>query len=245
MDKKNYERLLFAIPVLVLVLISVLDLTGLLDKYDWFNKRIPTLILLSLSSTVAYWLSEQRKKQEQLNDIQNLIASLSGNITVIEAAQAMDYLSQKFSEAQKTIKQAALAPSLGVSSYANYDKKLNQVLKTKKNVKYLHVVTLDKTRWKRVNEKISDTGIQNYFVKYYDLPDIISSLFLSYAILDDQELVMRYPYMPHQSGMWLSIKNPDIVKLFVRYFDNLWEQGQLLEKNNLQLLQKFNEMYNQ
>jgi hypothetical protein len=245
MDKRSYEQFLFAIPVIVLVLISVLDLTGLLDRYAWFNQRIPTLILLSLSSTVAYWLSEQRKKQEQLNDVQNLITSLSGNVTVIEATQAMDYLSQKFGEAQKTIKQAALAPSLESRSYVNYDKKLNQVLKTKKNVKYLHVVTPDNIRWKRVNEKISDPSIQNYFVKYYDLPDIISSLFLSYAILDDKELVMRYPYMLHQSGMWLSIKNPDIVKLFVRYFDNLWDQGQLLEKNNLQLLQKFNEMYNQ
>jgi len=246
----NQPAFLFGIASMVLAVVAFIVLAGFTPSnqaMNWFPYALLffglTLILFSYFR--SEWLAEYERKQAQLNSIQKSISALSGNVTVIEATQAMDYLSQRFGEAQKTIKQAALAPSLDSNSYANYDKKLNQVLKTKKNIKYLHVVTLDKIRWKRVNEKISDPSVQNYFVKYYDLPDIISSLFLSYAILDDYELVVRYPYMPHQSGMWLSIKNPDIVNLFVRYFDNLWEKGQSLEKDNLQLLQKLNEMYSQ
>lgn len=242
---KKHEWLAFVVifvPTAILALAQFI--TALIEKQPLFYEQTPTFILLLLAGAITYWLTEHGRKQEQLNAIQNSISTLSGNVTVIEATQAMDYLSQKFGEAQKTIKQAALAPSLGSSSYTNYDKKLDQVLKTKKNVKYLHVVTMDKIRWKRVNERISDSNIRNYFVKYYDLPDV-NLPFLSYAILDDQELVLRYPYRPDQSGMWLSIKNPDIVKLFVWYFDNLWEQAISLEKDNLQLIRKFDELYSQ
>ncbi len=40
---------------------------------------------------------------------------------------------------------------------------------------------------------------------------------------------MRYPYSPEQTELWLSIQQPDIVKLFATYFENLWTSGTRLE----------------
>lgn len=185
------------------------------------------------------------EQEQQLNEIQKALSVLSENVTVIDTTEkAMDYLAQRFCEAHYTIKQGALAPSLPEKSYVNYDKALDEILTTKKNIKYLHVVNLDKTRWERVSKKISDPKIHNYYVKYYDLPDI-KLPFLSYAVLDDKEIVMRYPYRPQQPEIWLSIKHREVVRLFVAYFQNLWEQANPLEKDDIALIQKFNEMYDQ
>ena len=109
---KKHEWLAFVVifvPAAILALVQFI--TALIEKTPLFYEQTPTFILLLLAGAITYWLSEHGKKQEQLNTIQNSIASLSGNVTAIEATVAMDYLSQKFGEASKSIKQAALAPS--------------------------------------------------------------------------------------------------------------------------------------
>jgi hypothetical protein len=240
---KNIERIALVVTIAIVFLVSVTDLLGLLDQYDWFAKRIPTITLLLLTVFVGYWISEQNKECDKLDSIEKL-ASLSGvGVRALEnTEEALGYLAQRFIEADHAIDQIATAPSLGPPLiYRKYDEALAKVLK-KNVIKYRHIVVLDVTRWKRVRTFLLNPSIQKYYVSYYDaqqggLPG------LSYAVIDNCEVVVRYPYTPEQSELWLSIKHPDIVRLFVDYAQSLLSQGTRLEAGNTSQIEEFDRRY--
>ena len=240
---KNYERIVLVITIVIVFLVTMADLLGLLDQYDWFAKRIPTITLLLLTVAIGYWISEQKKERDQLDSIEKL-ASLSGvGVRALETTEeAMDYLAQRFTEAQHTIDQVATAPSLAPAiAYGRYDQTLAKVLR-KNTIKYRHIVALDATRWKRVKSFLLNPNIRKYYAAYYDfqqggIPG------LSYAVIDDSEIVMRYPYTPEQSELWLAIKHPEVVRLFVAYAQSLWSQGIRLEASNTTEIDNFDKRF--
>lgn len=240
---KNFERITLTAVIIILILVSVADLLGLTDHFNWLSDRIPAMTLLLITLVAGFWISEQRNERDQLNRIEKL-ASLSGvGIRTFESTkEAMGYLARRFTETQNSIDQVATAPSLAPSyAYSEYDQVLKKVL-NKNVVKYRHIVVIDATRWNRVKAFLLDPNIQRYYVSYYERQQGGVPGF-SYAIIDESEIVMRYPYSPDQPELWLSTRHPEIVRLFVAYSRSLWSQGTRLEAANISQIEAFDHQY--
>lgn len=242
--RENIERYVLAFVLGLFVLLSMVDIFDVFSL-PWFEERILSFILFLLSALIGSWLIEHGKMQNQLARIEKLVAQSAVHPEVIQTTErAMDYLSQRFTEAKRCVDQAAVAPSLGSNNaYHKYDQRLSRVLK-KNVVTYRHVTLVDPVRWKRIRAFLEDQRIQKYYVRYYELDD--SNIpGLSYAIIDEEEVVMRYPYEPGQPALWLSIKQPDVVRLFVRHFRNMWNQGSRLDKNSSEDIEQLDSRYSQ
>jgi hypothetical protein len=165
------EKAVLVATVVVLVFLSVADLLDLTDRTPWISERIPTITLLLLSLFAGYWLVEQNREKELMRRIEELTSQRSIDAKIIRTTEsAMGYLAQRFSEAQISVDQAAISPSLPLRSYIKYDQFLLKVLK-KNNVKYRHVVLLDKVRWGRARSFLLNQDINKYFIRYYESSD--------------------------------------------------------------------------
>lgn len=239
---ENIGRLFLPITAIGALVVSALDLFGLLGQMDWLASRITTITLLLIAAAIIYWLDEQRQSRQATDKVLELVSSGVGAESWSTTKQAMTYLARRFSEVQRSVDQAGMAPSLSPSTeYAEYDQELTRMLK-KPHVKYRHVTLLDTTRWKRVRAYVTDPDITRYFVRFYDQPSCTVPS-LSFVVIDDVEVVMRHPYSPDQPELWVSIKHIPTIQLFSRYFDTLYEKGTRLEKANADIMSNLDKIY--
>ena len=239
----NLEKVILYSLVAVLIIVAVADILGALDEVTWISNRIPTIVLLFLSMWIGFWFSQKQNENERAMRLEKLVSQSIGEIHVLKTTEeAFDYLAKQYEKAQLSIDQAAIAPSISTSkAYSRYDQVLKRILKNNQ-VKYRHVTFLDSIRWKRLRVFLQDEKIEKYFARCYDLPEE-SLPGLSFSIIDDEEIVMRYPYDPGQSEIWLSIKHPEVVRLFSAYYRNLWANGIALDKSDNTLIDGFDKKY--
>lgn len=241
--RENIERAILYTLLVVVILVTVADFLDLPDQYSWISDRVPTFTLLLVTAVTVYWITEQQKERKQLDRVEELAALSGVGIRTFESTdEAMGYLARRYLEAKSSIDQVATAPSLTpAKAYEDYDQTLNQVL-AKNTLKYRHIVALDATRWNRVKAFLLNANIQKYYVTYYERQQGGIPGF-SYAIVDESEIVMRYPYSPEQSELWLSTKHPEVVRLFLAYSRNLWERGTRLEPKDSSLIDRLDSQY--
>jgi hypothetical protein len=244
---QKVERIALVTTIAVSVLVSILDLLGVLDTIPWLAGRTSAITLLVVALVAGYIASERFGKLERIersviSSTERILSSLSG----VEARlfptteESFEHLAKSIVEAEHKIDHAALAPP--VSRRQPYARKWEQaiarVLKANK-VMYRYVTTLstDTTRWGRVNRHLSNLDIQKYYVRYYDASARTIPV-LSFVLIDDREVIMRYPYEPGQSETSLSIRHPDVAELFAAYYRSIWGQAKPLNRDNIQEIMK-------
>lgn len=239
---KRVERIALIATATASILVSVLDLLGVLDAIPWLAGRTSAITLLVVALIAGYLVSERFGKMELIErsiieSADRILASLRGveANSLLTAEEAFEYMAERIAEAELRIDHAALAaPIPRRQPYSRrWEQAITKVLKGNR-VTYRYVVLFkDAARWARVKRHLADLNIKKYYVRYYDLSTCVLPA-LSFIVIDNQEVIMHYPYEPGQIETFLSVKHPDVVRLFAAYYTNLWMHAQSLDSDALQ-----------
>jgi|GEM_PF-2794754 len=244
--KDKIEKLVLGLTALASLGVALLDLFGALDNVSWLSERIPTISLLVISTITIYMILEREEEKQDLKNIEQkindnadkLLKALSGvDVTVMKTTEeGFNYLAKRYSDPQTThIHQAATAPSTNLRNSADkrYRQAITRMLKHGK-VRYTYVAVFDESRWSRTKEILMGGDSHNFYVNYYSLDYNSTVPPLSFVIIDSDEVIVRYPYAPGETEMFVSIKHADAVGLFYRYFTVLLNGSTTLDKTQIE-----------
>ncbi len=224
--------ILAALTALFSVFVTLLDFTGFLSQE--LSDRIPNFALLLLALTASYLIAKDIGVRKQLDRIERL-APLSGLHArlFLTSEEAFEYIARRFALAERRIQQIAFAPSVSpYSAYKRYDQALVRVLKANK-VDYRYIALFDKYRWERIKPYVQNSDITRFYVRYFEAP-ISEFPGLSFIVMDDVEVIIRYPYEAGGAVSFMAITHPEVVGLFSAYFKRLWEKANILDKGDAQ-----------
>jgi len=225
----------------ILGVLTVVDIVGL-PNWPPFSDNIQQITLAFLIGLTIFLATDRWKeikgRKVIRDDIKSskveIIDSLAGVHTrVIEKSEdGFDYLCQRYTaETTTRIEQAAIAPStlLEEKTKNRYRKAIRKALDRK--VEYTYVYVTDNDRGSRVNSFIQD---KNYhpmeLVNDGSIP--LVSFSIVYEEDDSAEVIARYPYDPHEQGIWLVTTHPQVVNFFVAYHKKLAEAARPLAPSN-------------
>lgn len=107
---RKIETVTVATVTLVALVISLLDLAGLLDGIGWLRNRIPVLTLLAVGALAAYLVTEQSlTERRQSSVVQSAVGQLAAKLSVTEShefdtrAKFWLYAAKRIRESKSTI----------------------------------------------------------------------------------------------------------------------------------------------
>lgn len=183
------------------------------------------------------------KPADPMASTQGIVALSTEKVTSLDriearplstSREALQYMAERVLAAEFRIDHAALAPPIlripGPSQ--EWEEAIEKVLTAKKvNYRYVALLT-DKARFRRAKRHLLNPEVILYFVRYY-LPQQSAIMTLSFLLIDECEVVMHYPYDYGQKELYLAIKHPEVGKVFAAYYENLWNGGAKLDRDNL------------
>ena len=219
--------------------ISILDLSGLLAEVPWLVQRIPTITLLILAMIASYLGLERRKRldelQENNQEILRLLSHLPEN-TVMKfrnSHEAINHLCQKAKEARESIEQASIDKRRGTfqPAHAQFHEIKSSIIEASE-IDYRYLFGVNERRIHNVSAWL-DSSQGKFVAAGIAIPKESLGL-LSFTIFDRQEVYVRSPYPLGQTAEYLSIRQPDIVNLFLEWFNFLWGVAKQLDPDLLQ-----------
>ena len=194
---------------------------------------IPATLLTVLLLLATSELVEERKKlsaiEEKLDNVleQNL-ALTEGikSITFQSRDEAVLYHAKRVREAKVSIDQASIdhKRTRGSSVKEQFDKDRREVVLSGQ-IKYRYVgILYSKRRLEMGREFVINQKAKNFFAGYFHQP-IGEIPLMSFVIVDKKEVITRYPYEFGQDSGYIAIQSPQIAKLFLGYFERLWEHS--------------------
>lgn len=244
--REKVENIALLATVVASVLVALLDLFGLVESIPWLTNRIPTITLLILAILASYLISERSGEREELKGLKTLIsentkvtiASLSGveASTKLSAEEGYEYIAKIYETAQRSIDAAILAPVLSRGLPRKViDEAFTKMLKANK-VNCRYITYLDNAQWERMRPYITDSANQKLYFRYFE--PIRKPPLMSFLIIDNQEVYMRYPHEPGEPEIYLSVKHPEVVQLFAAYFTSMWREATFVSGDNRRKLEE-------
>lgn len=241
------EIFLLGATAIISGVVVLLDFLGVLDAIPWLSERIPTLTLLATGLVAAYLVIERRSYLETLQDntddrMNNLeVAIQNSTRTIIESLDGVEfkkfdsesdflnYIIKRMSQAKKTIDDLSWNSAINLRQELNVTQKLNQqyteqVSKISKKKQYREVFIFNRPgRIKKLQRRLAEND-PGYSCAYHQTTDIP---LIQFMIIDDEEMIIlsdqfRYTYY--------SIRHPDILKLYSKYYDEVWKSAVLLKR---------------
>jgi hypothetical protein len=235
------ERITLAITVAIFILISILDLLNFLDALPWLQERLPSLTLLAVALVASYLVAERFGKLERIESALNsgfeeTVRALGG-VSVMRLAEpemGLSYLAKKATGAKIRLDLASMSPAIprnnpGATAWENaLDEVVNANL-----VRFRYIgVFNDETRFKRIQKYLSNYKATKFFAGYFPTHDNPIPL-SNFLIVDQNEVIVIFPHIYDEPETWLSIKQPEIVETFVKYYQRLWEDCTKITRENL------------
>jgi hypothetical protein len=223
----------FSITTIVVgVAVLGLNRTGLLSP----EAIPPTILTLVIFLATSQLVDNSRK----LDTIQNLIkrgfgqtiSSLKG-IEVIylsEPEKGFRYLAKRVRESKHRLDLASFSPPISRNSDAasDWDKAIEEAL-LKENIRFRYVCNFrDEARLTRVKKHLANPKVVKFYVGYYPADQNIVPM-PNFLVIDEEEIIGIFPYSYGEPEVWLSIKHPDVVKVFLNYFRRLWEDSEKID----------------
>lgn len=244
----------------LLLCISTSDLQGPLAQFNATSvseadlKRLVRAINLHLGekeisekqldkSFELTWPTLEKRIDELLEESSSFITRSAAQGVSIPGVQAkllpneevaFEYMAERILRAKSRIDHAALTPPIQriKAPSKKWEESIEMILKANK-ITYRYVALLtDDARRNRVEQHLSDSQIERYYVEYYS-PSESRMPALSFILIDKSEVIMHYPFKPGEEETFLAIKHQDIARLFVRYYERLWNQATPLNHSNL------------
>lgn len=217
--------------------ISMLTISGgvivviLSQLYILPDSIIPATMLGLLSLLATSELVERRKKlakvEEKLDDVREQMLEITQGLktmTFQSHEEAILYHAKRVREAKISIDHASIdhrrtgdIPPRRQFEKARKDAALSG------QIKYRYVTVLyTKRRLDLGREFIIEHKARKFFAGYFQKP-LAEIPLMSFIIIDKQEVITRYPFSPEQDTGYIAIKSPYVAKLFLGYFERLWE----------------------
>ena len=201
---------------------------------------IPEVLLALVCMLATSELVERRKKiakiEEKLDDVRELfIANSHGvkTITFQSNDEAVLYQAKRFREAKAFLDMAGIdrRRTGDTSARKRYEEaRENVILSGEVKVRYIGVL-YGKNRLNFGREYVINHKAKNFFAGHFKKPYNEIPL-MSFIIVDRQEVITRYPFQFGQDTGYIAIQSPYIAKLFLGYFERLWECSDKLRNNN-------------
>jgi len=198
---------------------------------------IPATLLALLCLLATSELVEGRKKlskvEEKLDDVANQILQATQGIKTISFQTHEDailYHAKRILEATLSIDHASIDHRRTQDDTPERKKFENAREKAalSSQIKYRYVSVLhSKRRLDLGHNFIIDKKARNFFAGYFPKPEHEIPL-MSFVIIDKKEVITRYPYEHGQDSGYIAIQSPVVVKLFLGYFERLWEDSEKL-----------------
>lgn len=246
------EKIAVGLLIGISVIVALLDLTGYLEAIPIISGRISALTLLILAAIAGYLAANSSNRQQEQREIVNkieqntskLIKSLNGvDVEVLDTTEkGFEYLCKRYNEAEQNIDHASLAPSLIADSavYKKYEMAVGKATKSSR-VTYRYLAIMNEKRWRLIRDSFQ-LSHPRYYVRYYQETPNITPV-LSFAIIDNKELIVRFSYDRSEPGYWLVIKQADLISLFNAYYKSLWSNAIKVEMHDLQHISKLENEY--
>jgi len=215
----------------VAILISSLQILGILDSITWFAERSDNILLFLLSTLCIYIAIERqniRQHDQNINDrLENtkdtLIHSLGGIETknFTNADKAFKYLSDRFEDVNERVLQIAIAPTPNMREemLKRYRNSFEKILK-EDVIKYTCISEQSYApRWSKYTEYAQKYN--KFHLKYLKI-DANSLPTLNFFVFDDEEVFMRHPHDEGENEHYISVKHPSIVSLFITYYNKIF-----------------------
>lgn len=235
----SLTRIGVILPASVAIIVSVLDLFDLLTSLPWLKERLTPIILLLIALFITFEVYQERDYslktesdiQKSTNRLVEEIKSLHG-VEVIrfeDVAKFYDYISGKLNTASKSVDDITWGSRKGYrtkveeEAYNNYLKAQEQVCK-KGTIKYREVSSLTDQHYFQRSMNLIDKKYYSYHLGYYDISANPVPL-MSFITIDSKEVLSgfyRVPRLPSEGEVYLSVSQPNLVKLFEDYFETLW-----------------------
>ncbi len=259
---KLIEYSLLSVTAGISLLISGLDLAGLLDADSWVIQRIPSLTLLATGFVASYLILERRGKLEKIarssevstkNILKAVATSASGTIQALDGVElksfqsdtaSYSYLVERLSAAKKVnditwevdIQPLAARDIEALESY----RKIVMETARKPDVIWREIVIFtSKKKFERFRTRLIE-DVPSYNLVYYDELPKNSPRKLHFMIIDNEEVFLL------GRNISLIVKHPDIVTYFSEYYKRLWSEGKILKINgnlNCDELQKLEDIF--
>lgn len=219
------------------LVIAVLDLTGVWTS-AWAASHIPGITLLVVGSLATFiGLTYERRVNDLSREIRELktaaVEAIAGPKT-IKFSTPLEYF--QYCEKKTRVATSMSDLTWGVSSarwrtpeekkaYSDWRSQINQQCRVRK-LRVREVFTFPvKIRVRRLLAVIDGRGTGSYSARYFDVDHTALPPLLQLTIFDDQEVL----FGPHRADaldpageVYLSVTDPNLVKLAADYFDAVW-----------------------
>ncbi len=172
----------------------------------------------------------ENKLEEYHLKIRGLLDSTSTNqiLRFNSSKESYEYLTTRIYKAKLKILDVTMGPSIyrelkNLPEYRQNFAKAKKELLKKNEINYKHIAIINNvSRLKRIEEELNYS--KKYFVGLLNSTDDIPKI--SFYVIDDEEVIIGALNMYDPTKIYhdIAISNPDIVELFVRYFDLLWDK---------------------
>ena len=224
------------------ILISILDWSGLLENVRFLSNKIPTMTLLVLGLTTIVLIKRETKldKIEKIVEFSmtKVINSLNGVQvkTFADSTEFLDYVTNRINETDKTIDDVSWGsgmPKLTSSeekSFVRYTQAISNICR--KGKRYREVMSFNSHTHIVRAEELFAKNLPCYNLKYYSFDRSTTPPLIQFLVIDSEEVIFafyRWPILDAENEVRLSIKHPDIVRLFQDYFETIWQGAKPLK----------------
>jgi hypothetical protein len=231
---KNFFSILTVFGGSVALLLSRI---GVLPQDIIAPTTLALVLLLATSQLVDNARKLENIESALKHGFQETILSLGGVsvIHIAEPEKGQVYLAECVKNAKSRLDHVALSPPIPRNHSGSIE--LEQAIEKTlllNLVRYRYICSFyDSARATRVKKHLSNSKISKYFVGYFETQPNSVPL-PNYLIVDDSEVVAIFPYIYGEPEVWLSIKHPEIVKMFSKYTERLWVESKKLTMKDVQ-----------
>ena len=222
------------------LVIGVLDLTGILTT-DWVVAHIPGITLLIVGSLATFvGLTYERRINQISDEIKALkeatFEAISGPRVVVfktplqywQYCEAKIGVAESMSDLTWGISPARWRTTAEKKAFDAYRAQINRQCR-ERQMRVREVFTFPvKIRVRRLLEVIDGRGTDSYSARYFDVNHVSLPPLIQLTIFGNEEVL----FGPHRGDaldpageLYLSVTDPNVVKLACDYFEAVWLKG--------------------
>lgn len=245
------------------IVISLLDLAGLLQGIPFLAGHTSALSLLVIGSVVGYLALERRSKLDKIEEavkegFETTLSSIAGGrVRLLDNVVDMEeYVARRTREAHRSIddltwgdhiiKGRTKADEIAFVHYVTA--KSHATLNN--SIDYREVMTFPFLDRIRRAEIMAGQEYFGYQLRYYDVDHKLIPPLIQFHVIDSEEVILvghRGRYISPEPEIYLATRQKEIVQYFQDYFNAIWERAKVIkatgEPADTQVLQYIKQKY--
>jgi len=208
------------------VVLGIAEMVGLLENYPVLRARTSAAILTVISLLAFYVATQGISMFRSIESIKKAVNADFETKLFLNADEAFSFLERLILTTNLHIDQVAIArtPNLKRSVLEDYRRAQNSFLR-KPQAQYRYVVDPSYVpRMETLQRFLATYTVTKFHLRELsDHTGVTPSL--NFFIFDKQTLFVRYPHEEWQRGVYLFIRDPNVVTMFLEYYERIWDRA--------------------